>query len=245
MLRKFFVLAGLLLASVSAPAAVIEYKGYSRDSSSNIVTGGGLEWLMWDVTKGKSIEQALKENSGWSLANTSQMVQLFNVFEFGKTDWDPKYLHVQLVDESWNAGENYSQNNFHELFGLIQGPKYICNDSSSTWCFLDTDPSVWSGAIYADHDARRKLALVIDDATFVYDDGSKGTQGSFAALGLYEDQPEVFDSMVVGIALVRTAQTIPTPVSLPSSVSIFALGLAGLAYRRRKGAIANLCGQAA
>ena len=75
MLMKTFIASCLLVTSMASQAAIISHYGYERDSASNIVTGGGLEWLKWDVTKGLSINAALAAYSadGWMLASNSQM----------------------------------------------------------------------------------------------------------------------------------------------------------------------------
>ena len=59
MLKKILVASCLLVTSMASQATIISHFGYERDSASNIVRGGGLEWLMWDVTKGMSINEAL------------------------------------------------------------------------------------------------------------------------------------------------------------------------------------------
>lgn len=249
MLRKFFVLAGLLLASVSAQAAVIEYKGYSRDSSSNIVTGGGLEWLKWDVTKGMSIQSALAAYSadGWTLASNSQMAGLFNDFQFGKNDWSDVESESQSSwDVSFNSATNVATS-FFQIFGqmsTISDNGQVCSYFINKECNYPGYTYRGTAALFgndADGDFNYNQAFVMNgllyvraDENFAYRIIAELDSDHVVSYWGYED---------VGVALVRAVQ--PIPVSLPGSLSILALGLAGLAYRRRKGATAQLCGQAA
>jgi len=41
--------------SEGAFAGLITYNGHTLDENTNIVTGGGLEWLQWTETKGQSV----------------------------------------------------------------------------------------------------------------------------------------------------------------------------------------------
>jgi hypothetical protein len=243
MLRKFFVLAGLLLASVSAPAAVIEYKGYSRDSSSNIVTGGGLEWLKWDVTQGKTVRQAINENSGWRLASVYEVIDMYNTFEFGRPFWDPS-IKSMAHNEPWSVDENSPHNAFIKLFGSsIRGQ---CNPAPS-WCYSPEDNSLSVHVLFEGKDRNSLgIAFVVEDSTLL--DNGLGASDRFGHIAhiMTEGVTDFeFSRPGWGFVLVRTPQTDPTPVSLPSSLSLLALGLAGLAYRRRKGATVQRCGQAA
>lgn len=55
---------------------------YTLDESTNIVTGGGLEWLQWDETVGMTVGQAITEYGvdGWRLATSTEMSNLLNSF---------------------------------------------------------------------------------------------------------------------------------------------------------------------
>ncbi|RVU40272.1 hypothetical protein EOE67_06665 [Rheinheimera riviphila] len=251
MLRKFFVLAGLLLASVSTPAAVIEYKGYSRDSSSNIVTGGGLEWLKWDVTQGMSINEALAAHKGWSLASNLQMASLFNAFQFGASNWHDKENMIQYSDIDWSQDELGDTNAFIDLFGFTSGPWKVCMTPADKNCDIKEDARFYTAAHYGiDNNANGYYnhAYIEDDSSSRYSSMFDVEQiDGFALLmsDLFLNVDRDDRSLSFGIALVRIHHATPSPVSLPGSLSLLALGLAGLAYRRRKGATVNLCGQAA
>jgi hypothetical protein len=248
MLRKIFVLVGLLLASVSAPAAVIEYKGYSRDSSSNIVTGGGLEWLKWDVTKGMSIQSALAAYSadGWTLASNSHMAGLFNDFQFGKNDWSDLESESQFSGfVSVNSATNVATS-FFQVFGqmsTISDNGHVCSYFINKECNYPGYLYRSTAALFgndADGDFQYNQAFVMDGLLYA------GADENFAyRVGAYLDpdyQVPYLGYEDIGVALVRAVQ--PIPVSLPGSFSIIVIGLVGLAYCRRKDATAQLCGKA-
>ncbi len=66
----------LLLISFNGSSAIIESRGYSLDTSTNIITGGELEWLNWDETISMSVANVYDSPlfSGWRLATSDEMV---------------------------------------------------------------------------------------------------------------------------------------------------------------------------
>lgn len=113
------LIACTLLFSASASAGVISYAGYDHDEASNVVVGGGLEWLRWDLTKGQSINQALTNYSqdGWRVASNVEMADLFNTFNFGGT-FDSDESTVQGFSTMWTIDhENDPHEYFIQMFG--------------------------------------------------------------------------------------------------------------------------------
>lgn len=220
MVKKFFIGAILILTSSLTQASLIEYNGYSRDSSSNIVTGGGLEWLMWDVTMGMSINSALAAYSvdGWALASNIQMADLFNVFQFGKTDW--------LADEGLqqSAGQPYGSITNHDGFITLFGHTYLsqCELTQSSGCYSRDNPYIISRAIYgsdANGDSLFNLARVSSDALIL--------ENNFQSFGASLSRDLVSNTEVssfTGIALVRKSATVPAP----NTFGILVLGIAAL-----------------
>jgi hypothetical protein len=177
MLKNILFSASLLLVSQVAQAgllAPIEYNGYSRDAASNVVTGGGLEWLKWDVTHGMSVDSAITTYypGGWTLATTEQMMALFNAFQFGKSNWGSG--GSESVTMPWAAGENSPHNQFLELFGHTEyGGDIVCSDSITKSCLLESDGRDYGGALYGDLFSGGgffSVASVMDDLTRI--DGS-------------------------------------------------------------------------
>jgi len=72
-----------LLFSKMAFALSIEHYGYTLDTDTHVVTGGGFEWLRWDQTWGNSFDQALLDYSGgnWRIAHSTEMLGLVTAFE--------------------------------------------------------------------------------------------------------------------------------------------------------------------
>lgn len=230
MLKKILVASCLLVSSMASQATIISHFGYERDSASNIVTGGGLEWLMWDVTKGMSINGALAAYSDgdWTLATNSNMASLFNAFQFGKTNWSNVETSDQESYVPWSEDENSSHNMFMALFG------FTFLDSTSF--FAPTDYYVGTRAFYGvddNNDGYYNNAVVIDDYTIVQGGAKVDHQAiMYRDSEFYNKNTGYTDS---GVALVRVANVVPpTQVSLPGSLSLLALGLVALGYRRRQ-----------
>lgn len=243
MVKKIIFTASLLLASLTTQAALVEYNGYSREESSTVVTGKGLEWLKWDVTKGMSIQSALVAYSadGWTLASNAQMAGLFNDFQFGKNDWSDVESERQFSGEaSVNSATNVATS-FFQIFGQMS----TISDHGHVCSYFITKECNYPGYLYrgtaalfgsdADGDFQYNQAFVMNgllyagaDENFAYRIGADLYPDNEVPYWGYED---------VGVALVRAVQ--PIPVSLPGSLSILGLGFIGLMYQRRHRNVAS------
>ena len=235
MLKKILLTSCLMFTSIASHAAVISHYGYERDSSSNIVKGGGLEWLKWDVTVGLSVPAALEAYKGWTLATSEQIYGLFNTFEFGRKDWTNQSILINDDWEfsTWNYSEAGSHRAFIELFGTTLSQP-ICTTSFVS-CFVSNDIYLYSGAWFGTpgHVDYFRYASVADDATY-YNDLSKRLTWSHSAKLSGLHLHTAYNYWSHGVALVRVANLNPAPVSSPESISLFALGLAVLGLRRRQ-----------
>jgi hypothetical protein len=236
MLKKVFFASFLLVTSLASQAGLMSHYGYERDSGSNIVKGGGLEWLKWDVTKGMSINTALSKyaSEGWSVATNTQMANLFNAFQFGKSDWYPN--QSSAIFTQWTADEQQPHDHFVKLFGETYSN--VCESSTSRGCDSIADPYVFSRAIYGDRQVSGKgywWAYIGLDSTYLSwsIDGDRLLDNR-AGLVHNELTIELTSTSDAGVALVRTVPSNPTPVNAPVSFSLFAMGLVVLGIRRRQ-----------
>lgn len=155
----------LLLTSVQSQAALISHYGYQRDSATNIVKGGGLEWLMWDATKGMSVLGALATYSGWQVASRRQMVSLFNAFKFGRDNWDETGKYVAYNME-WSQDESSPHQALFSLFGYTyQSPEssFCTGPNNTQWCFVTDDGEIGAYIAFADPESVYYSAANISD----------------------------------------------------------------------------------
>ena len=189
-------------------ASIITYGSYTLSTDSNIVSSKGIEWLQWDETAGLSIDEALNNYNGWSLASNEQMAMLFNDF---------------FSYQVWNVGDNggavslpyteqiTSQLNFLNLFGYIE---YIPLGQNGNDLYTDAFYSV-KAAYGSDNNGLYREAIVNDAFAGAFDMGdvleSYGV-GASSELTLAQIASNVGFSQR-GVAIVRTA-SVPEPSSL-------------------------------
>lgn len=219
MLRYVYLFAGLSIASINH-AAQITYAGYTLDTESNIVSGGGLEWLQWDQTAGQSPAAALAnyDTAGWRIASNTEMAELFNSFGFGLTfqaDENATQL-VLLPGEPNNFG---TADHFIQLFGDTY--------SAAGFALNEGDPFEYSAAIFGedlDGDGRLNRASV--NGTYI--EAGNNFPGE-AWLSSDWARPDIAYEPFYGVALVRE-------VPLPAAAWLFlsAIGGLGISNRVRK-----------
>lgn len=234
MYKIILILSCLFATSSASYGSVISHYGYSRDtqSASNVVTGGGLEWLMWDVTKGMSISSALDEyaKDGWVLATNLQMASLFNSFQFGKNDWNSIEGQTQFISLEWDSREDSSYNAFFSLFGSTWHSD--CGANGRDYCYEITDPFRNAMAFFGsdlNKDGYYNLVSLVDDSLYHYDDFSSNPVPHEAVIyeGLY---PSTQSNDIVGVALVRMLTTVPAPVPTPGTLGLLLLASSGLLF---------------
>ncbi len=223
----------MTVSSLTVSSAPITHNGYTLETTTNIVTGGGLEWLQWDVTVGQTINTALGTYAadGWVLASNTDMKNLFDVFfpvgTFGVA-WDTNENSYRGGYTQWNTSENSVQNNFIELFGDTQ----MAGGGSPGNV---EDPYTSSRAAFGhdlDNDGLYNLTIVMDDRTLL--NGSTGD--AYQTMG--RDMWGSNDSGAwFGVALVRDitlVQSTNINVPEPSTLLLMSAGLLGLGIRRRR-----------
>jgi hypothetical protein len=237
MIKELLIATGLLVTSMASQASIIEYRGYSREVSSNIVTGNGVEWLKWDVNKGKSIKESLDEyaDAGWMLATDTQITSLFNIFQFGKMDWtiaENTYIEHRFPR---SEGIMTPHEEFLQLFGFTQFTSCVTlSIDCSVW---STDPLSLSNVLYSAAENAAKPyrnALVSSPYTGVSGGTITFKDGGWAALIEHIHTNPYVSFTDQSVALVRPTMNNPVSVSLPATVSLLALGLVALVFRRRQ-----------
>lgn len=218
---KWIVATGLILSlvSVSSKAGVIEYSGYSRDDTTNIVSGNGLEWLQWTETLGQSIDSALTSYapSGWRLATNEEMTELLNSFDLGGS-----FIGDENISQTINRGLTAGEDDSHNYFTSFFGDTYTA--AGGTHPFPDIYES--SQAIFGDDSDGDSFY----NSFFMHDDFDHHDLGPVGARSiLFEDDVSIHDTNVQGgIALVRTI-----PVPEPGTIPLLLLGLLGLHSARK------------
>ena len=213
--------ACLAVVSFNVNAAMISHYGYTLDTNTDIVTGGGLEWLNWGVTDDGdyTVNEVISmyETEGWRLASNEEMVQLLEDFNFmtGFTAIEGNTLDTGL---GLLAGDSYLPYlRFFELFG-------ITNVDACPHDSCDTSLAVYGSD--EDNDNYVKHATVAIDLIGEDDYGS---------VTLYRDSQNLDDyyhgsDYESGVALVRISA-----VPVPAAVWLFGSGLIGLiGLARRK-----------
>jgi len=209
------------LFSSTSQASIISFNGYVHDDSTDIVTGGGLEWLQWDVTDGMTINQALASNSGWRLATNTEMSTLFNSFTFGLL-FDSDENTSQSLQTPWDLTEVSPYLDFVSLFGNTWTEATL--DHASEPLFSS---SAWFGTDL-DNDTFYNYSFVNDD--FLNSNGSSLMPHSAGMVADFNFNSADSASDRRGVALVKTITTVPEP----STVAIFSLGILGLIIRKQK-----------
>ncbi|ABG39608.1 hypothetical protein Patl_1082 [Paraglaciecola sp. T6c] len=100
-LVKHICIFATLLLCHSTNASIIKKNDFSLDTSTNIITGNGLNWTRWDTLAGVSINQALGlyAADGWRLASSDEIIGMYSHFLSG-------------VNWSMAQGENSGVNDF-------------------------------------------------------------------------------------------------------------------------------------
>jgi hypothetical protein len=244
-MKKFSIIALLAVAALALPlttrAGPITHNGYTLDEGTHIVSGGGLEWLQWDQTLGRSVDDVITDPlfAGWRLANNNEMASLFNAFTLGATPWDTDPTTEQIQETAWDSSEVSSFNNFMSLFSLTYNSTALGLTTRSV-----EDPLHATLAWYGDGypissgsttglDTRVGKAAVRDDLVIINTGTRDGPKVALAMMNRTNPKDSCCDTYIssmaeefTGVALVRVSV-----VPEPSSFAIFLLGMIGLASR--------------
>ena len=215
----------------TANASIITHSGYTHDTTTEIVTGGGLEWLQWDFTKG-NISKALNgiantySGGGWTLASNVQMAALFNGFGLGSLGTDENQIYSVNSGHDFGTSANDPEHLFSTFFGVSRGG----NSRDSIINGIETDGLTVTSAFFGsdvDGDGLYNVASVQDDWIHW-----RGVRDGYSQFLWDSNTGAGVDSLntVNGVALVRSVASVPEP----SIITLFGLGLVGLGFARRR-----------
>jgi hypothetical protein len=220
--------------SLSTHATIVTHNGYSLNTETNIVTGGGLEWLQWDETLNNSINgvDRTQAGGGWGIASNQQMKELFDAF-FPPDPypiWDATEGTDQSISIAWDSEELSPLRDFTSVFGDTWRRACEIRGDNTKNCNKDgVEPRSISNAFFGsdlDSDPRFDRARVEEDYTL---DAGPRVVGSVAIHGNFIDPGS--SAFRAGVALVRSPLT---PVPAPPALILFAFGLAGLGLTKRR-----------
>lgn len=160
---KYVCILSVVCVSHYANGALITRNNFSLDTSTNIITGNGLNWTRWDTLANVSINQALNLYSadGWRLASSDEMIGMYSNFIPG-VDWS------SARGENSAVSDFISVDDYHDLITIF-GVSFNEFGGISNIIFgndLDNDGAYRSaGAYYTDY----------DPAAGIYADNSRNT----------------------------------------------------------------------
>lgn len=115
---KYVCILSVVCMSHFAHGALITRNDFSLDTSTNIITGNGLNWTRWDTLAGVSINQALGlyAADGWRLASSNEMIGMYSHFISG-IDWHSAQGENSEVSD-FISEDDYQ--NLVAIFGVSQ-----------------------------------------------------------------------------------------------------------------------------
>lgn len=237
------LIATLAFTSTCSNAAIISHAGYSYDDTSNVVVGGGLEWMRWDQTIGMSYLDLnnLHFSGGWRLANNTEMAELFNAFQFGAEPgyWDNDRTTFQFNRTAWDSTEDWANDpelKFISMFGsTITNPGIGGDDLIASRAIFSDDPFA-GGSVFANYasvsdDARTTYCHAYGCATLTLESEAKLSANTIYNGTQNGETVSIFGNEDYSYALVRTHVS---PVPVPAAVWLFGSGLIGLVGMARR-----------
>jgi hypothetical protein len=240
-INKVAVLFGAtaLIVSSLASAITITHNGYSHDTSTNVVVGGGLEWLRWDETIGASIgsfqvgELDGTIGSGWSLATGAQIAILYDTYYNEDVSGAPGIAYDSLLIK-----QNEDAYRFLQMWGVTD---YLYDGYCSQFCGasprarafyspggLDDSAALPTAFVQLNTMTKSRGNYLLSDLDGSFYRAEVGT----AAPGGYGGSYERYAAHDYGLALVRSAPSAVVPA--PPVAALLLAGLLGLGFAARR-----------
>ncbi len=216
MFKKFLPVI-FLFAGFHADAALIDNDWYTTDDVNN------LDWLDLSFTDNKLLSEALDENSGWVQADKAQYTSLISQFRLD----DPGLLAEESCHDpygdpyvwkcSQSGANSFTYNAFTDLFGFTCFIEAECpwRETSSLGLYSDGAEMKLGGVWAMDREDPTELDKIKIYAVTLLDlsDIRRSDTGHF---------------------LVRASSVPASSVPEPSIIALFAAGLFGLGFVRRR-----------
>jgi hypothetical protein len=208
-----------LFTGFQVNATIIEQSDGALDWQYDNVSG--LQWLDLTLTDNYSIQSALNTYTGWRLANKSEFQLMFGQYEISGDNLVVDQLCTSVSDNTEYTSCLQDGNNgfVDNLFSQHFGATVSAADGSSTF--------VASYGWYDEAGTRRIGGVVAEEYV---DQTTDDSIYAFFNAGFDYSDDALFDpASEVGQYLVRDAV-----VPEPSIISLFALGLVGIGFARRR-----------
>lgn len=218
-IMTLLLLTSVLLSSVTK-ATLISHNGYTLNTETKVVNSGSLGWLQWDQTQGLSIEHALALNSGWRLASTHDVANLYNDF-FPVIPWSTN----ENFDSSYSSAIGADDTSFINFVNLFGHTSRTYDSTTTTY----SDHSFAVRALFGgdlDNDGYFQEASVYDAYQFTMS-GEQHSVGAYASMTGDEYDIDYYNGYT-GVALVRDINSASVPE--PATYILFLLGILYLVF---------------
>lgn len=184
---KCVCILSVVCMSHYAKGALITRNNFSLDTSTNIITGNGLNWTRWDALANVSINQALNlySSEGWRLASSDEMIGMYSHFLSG-IDWS------SARDENTEVGDIISEDDYQDLVAIFGVTIHIYGGTSSILFGNDLDNDGMYRSAYAFYTDYDPVAGILADNSRNTVDFSSGYYSVQLVRAINVSEPNLF-----------------------------------------------------